>query len=69
MKIVELKKDKTEFHVKVTIPAKDITSLVDNELAKIAKTAKMDGFRVGKVPSKILKKKIFCFYQIRYYTR
>lgn len=57
MKIVELKKDKTEFHVKVTIPAKDITSLVDNELAKIAKTAKMDGFRVGKVPSKILKKK------------
>ena len=57
MKITELKSDKAEYHVKATIYEKDITTLIDNELAKIAKTAKMDGFRVGKVPARILKKK------------
>lgn len=57
MKIAELKNDKTEFHAKVTIPAKEITDEVDKELQDIAKTAKMDGFRVGKVPAHILKKK------------
>ncbi len=57
MKIVKLKKDKTEFHAKVTVPLKDIAGFVSKELAKIAKTAKINGFRVGKVPTKILKKK------------
>jgi len=57
MKITELKSDKAEYHVKATIYEKDITKLIDDELAKIAKTAKMDGFRVGKVPAGILKKK------------
>ena len=57
MKIVELKKDKTEFHAKVAISAKEITGEVDKELKDIAKTAKMDGFRVGKIPAHILKKK------------
>lgn len=57
MKIAELKSDKTEYHAKVLISGKDVTTLIDNELTKIAKTAKMDGFRVGKVPTGILKKK------------
>jgi len=57
MKITELKKDKTEYQAKVTIPKKDIAGRIEKELAKIAKTAKMDGFRVGKVPVHILKKK------------
>lgn len=57
MNISELKNDKTEFHAKVTIPVNSITGEIDQELKGIAKTAKMDGFRVGKVPTHILKKK------------
>lgn len=57
MNIAELKNDKTEFHAKVTIPVNSITGEIDQELKGIAKTAKMDGFRVGKVPTHILKKK------------
>ena len=57
MKIAELKKDNTEYHAKITIPAKGITEAIDKELKTAAKTAKMDGFRVGKVPASILKKK------------
>lgn len=57
MNIAELKNDKTEFHAKVTIPVNYITKEIDQELKDIAKTAKMDGFRVGKVPTHILKKK------------
>ena len=57
MKIAELKNDKNEFHTKITFPAKEVNSEIDKELKNIAKTAKMDGFRVGKVPAHILKKK------------
>jgi trigger factor len=57
MKIAELKNNKTEFHAKITILEKEIISEINRELKDVAKTAKMDGFRVGKVPSHILKKK------------
>ena len=57
MNIAELKKDKVEYHARVTVLDKDITSQITTELAKIAKTAKIDGFRSGKVPTAILKKK------------
>lgn len=57
MNISELKNDKTEFHAKVTIPVNSITGEIDQELKGIDKTAKMHGFRVGKVPTHILKKK------------
>ncbi|PCJ29429.1 MAG: trigger factor [Rickettsiales bacterium] len=57
MNIAELKKDKTNYHAKVTIPNKEIEELIDKELSKAAKTAKMDGFRVGKVPVSVLRKK------------
>jgi len=57
MKIEELKKDSTEYHAKVIVAAKGITEAIDKELKNAAKTAKMDGFRVGKVPASILKKK------------
>ena len=57
MIISELKKDKTEFHAKVTISIHDISQQIDTELAIVAKTAKMDGFRVGKVPLTVLRKK------------
>ncbi len=57
MIISELKRDKTEFHVKISVSVHEISRQVDVELASIAKTAKMDGFRVGKVPLAILRKK------------
>ena len=57
MKIAELRNNKTEYHAKVTIAKKDVAEKADRELAKIAKTAKLKGFRVGKVPLNILKKR------------
>jgi trigger factor len=57
MKIEELKNDKTEYSAKVIFANKDINSLIEKELTTIAKTAKMDGFRVGKVPTTVLKKR------------
>ena len=57
MNITEIKNDKTDFHVKVTIPSKEISSEIEKELAKLAKDAKIDGFRVGKVPTSFLEKK------------
>jgi len=57
MNITEIKNDKTDFHVKVTIPSKEISSEIEKELDKLAKDAKIDGFRVGKVPTSFLEKK------------
>jgi trigger factor len=57
MKITEIKNANTDLHLRVTIPSKDLSSEVDRELAKLAKSAKIDGFRVGKVPTSFLKKK------------
>jgi trigger factor len=57
MNITELKHDTTDFHVKVTVPAKEISAETEKELGKLAKTAKLDGFRVGKVPASVLQKK------------
>lgn len=57
MKITELKNSKTEYHATITFPEKEVSELVAKELAVVAKTAKMNGFRVGKVPAAVLKKK------------
>lgn len=57
MNITEIKNDKSDFHVKVTIPSKEISSEIEKELARLAKDAKIDGFRVGKVPTSFLEKK------------
>ncbi|WP_174273561.1 trigger factor [Sphingomonas bacterium] len=40
----------------LTIPAKDITSKVDAEVAKAAPQIRMPGFRPGKVPANLIKK-------------
>ena len=55
--ISELVKDKLNLHLRVIVPSKDIESEIDKEIAKIAPTAKIDGFRIGKVPFHMLKKK------------
>ncbi len=57
MNITELKKTSTDLHVKVNVPVKDIELDIEKELKDLTKTARIDGFRVGKVPASILKKK------------
>ncbi|MFK7968350.1 MAG: trigger factor [Rickettsiaceae bacterium] len=57
MKITEIKNDNTDLHVRVTIPSQEVSTEVDQELTKLSKSAKIDGFRVGKVPISFLKKK------------
>ncbi|RTK93566.1 MAG: trigger factor [Rickettsiales bacterium] len=57
MNIIELKKDKSEHHSKVTISVNQINEKIENKLQEIAKTVKMNGFRAGKVPIPVLRKK------------
>ena len=57
MNITEIKNDKTDLHLKVNIPSKEISAEIEKELARLSKDAKIDGFRVGKVPTSFLKKK------------
>ena len=42
MNITEIKNDKTDFHVKVTIPSKEISSEIEKELARLAKIPLLD---------------------------
>jgi trigger factor len=57
MKLEKIKDETLEKHFKVTIPAKEVSAAIDGELEKIALTIKMPGFRAGKVPLSIIKKK------------
>ena len=57
MKITELKSEGLNKSYKVVVPADDFTKEVDNKLAHIAKTAKIQGFRAGKTPLSMIKKK------------
>ena len=57
MNITELSKDKSSYKAQVVVPHNKLEEEISKNLAEIAKTAKMDGFRVGKVPSHILNKK------------
>jgi trigger factor len=57
MQIIDIKKDDVDFQVKIIIPVGDIANKVEKELGNIAKTAKVAGFRVGKVPASIINKK------------
>ena len=46
-----------ERRVTVTVPAKKIDSAVDKKVQETAKTIRLDGFRKGKVPTKVVKKR------------
>lgn len=46
-----------ERKLSITVPAEDISNKVDTKLRKVATKAKMPGFRPGKVPFEIIKKK------------
>jgi trigger factor len=57
MQVHELKNEGLKREYKVTLPAKDLNSKVENELKSTAKTIRMDGFRPGKVPLQVVRKK------------
>ena len=57
MQVKELKNEGLQREYEVTIPANDIQEKADKKLDELAKTVKMDGFRPGKVPLKIVKQK------------
>lgn len=57
MKVKELKSEGLSHEMEITIPANDIDKRVDEKLVEVGKTIKMPGFRAGKVPMKMLKKR------------
>lgn len=57
MKVKELKSEGLSHELEITIPANDIDARVDVKLQEVGQTAKMPGFRPGKVPLSMLKKR------------
>ncbi len=57
MKISELKSEGLNKAYKVVMPKEDFVKEVDGKLAQIAKKAKIQGFRAGKAPLSMIKKK------------
>ena len=57
MKVTELKAKGLKKSYKVVMPKEEFAKEVDAKLAQIAKTAKIQGFRAGKAPLAMIKKK------------
>ena len=57
MKVTELKAKGLKKSYKVVMPKEEFAKEVDEKLAQIAKTAKIQGFRAGKAPLAMIKKK------------
>lgn len=57
MQVKQLKQDGLNHELEVTVAATEINALVDKRLAEVSKTVKMPGFRPGKVPMDLMKKK------------
>ena len=57
MKITELKSTGLNKSYKVVMPQADVAKEINNRLNQIAKTAKIQGFRAGKAPLAMIKKK------------
>ena len=57
MKITELKSEGLKKEYKAVVSAADFASKVEEKIKQIAKTAKLPGFRAGKAPLEMLKKK------------
>lgn len=58
MEIKEIDSGKLEKNFQVHIPSQTITDKIHAKAVEEAKTAKMDGFRVGKVPVEVIKSKL-----------
>lgn len=57
MQVTELKKDGLTRQFEIVLSAEEISKKVDDRIAVVAKTIKLPGFRKGKVPLSIVKKK------------
>ena len=57
MKVKELKSEGLNHELEITIPANDIEKRVDVKLQEVGKTARMPGFRPGKIPHAMLKQR------------
>ena len=57
MKITELKSTGLNKSYKVVMPQADVAKEIENKLTQIAKSAKIQGFRAGKAPLAMIKKK------------
>ncbi len=57
MQVKELKSEGLNYELEVTVTAQDIDKEVNSKLQEYAKTVKLPGFRPGKVPMDILKKR------------
>mgnify|MGYP001473818850 FL=1 len=57
MQVKEVKHEGLNHELEITIGAKDIDARVDNRLKEVSKTIRMPGFRPGKVPMNIMKKR------------
>ena len=57
MQVKELSSSKSEKEFSVIIPAKEIETMIESKALEIAKEAKIDGFRAGKVPVSVIKKR------------
>lgn len=57
MQVKEIKSEGLKHELEVTVPANDIQKHVEAKLLEVGKTVKMQGFRPGKVPMDILKKR------------
>ena len=57
MKITELKSDGLKKEYSVSVPAADFAKKIDAKIEQIAKNVKLPGFRTGKAPVSMLKKK------------
>lgn len=57
MQVKEVKHSGLNYELEVTVTAKDIDTHVDRRLQEVGKTLRLPGFRPGKVPMNILKKR------------
>ncbi|AEB28677.1 trigger factor [Francisella hispaniensis] len=57
MQVTVEKKEGIHCSLLIEVPANEIDSVVSKEINRTAKTIKMDGFRPGKVPASMVKKK------------
>ncbi len=57
MQVKEIKAEGLTHELEVTVPKEDIKKLVDQRLVEVGKTAKIAGFRPGKIPMNMLEKR------------
>lgn len=57
MQVTVDKKDGLERQINITVPAAEVNEFLDARYTAVAKTAKLDGFRAGKVPLDVIKKR------------